>query len=526
MSRRFLRLWLLVTAAALAIQLGGYPLFDADEGRNAEVGREMAATNDYVMPRLDALPYLDKPVLYFAAEAAAMEVLGPTETAARLPAYLFTLMTAAVVFWFARRLWGEDDAYVAAIAFLAMPLTLAFARTVIFDSALTFFIVVATVAFFLAVEERPRWNLLAWTAIGFGVLTKGPVAILLPLLVAIPFAIRRKRFGALWSGLPLMLVVVAPWVWAVSREIPDFLRYVVVTETAQRLTTGALKRTGPPWYFIPYVIGGALPWSFAAASAWRRERSEDRETTRGAMLFVALWIVLPFVFFSLSQSKRPQYVLPLMPAIALAAARATGRNWIRVAAAVFLGLGLAILAVPYVHLKMKPEIAAGAASVSLPLGLAFLAGSAAPLFRRRDFAVAALTIPILAIPIAANPLMNAIGVRRSAKAFVTQLAPHAAGGTRVVAVESFTGSLAFYLRKPVTLVSPDGSELTSNYILRHYERFAGNPFSTLQRPEALRLERGTVYVLRNDDAAGRAAFETRGAIRIAEGAHHVAYTIR
>ena len=97
-----LRLWLLLAAAALFVNLGSPPLFDADEGRNAEVGREMAATNDYVMPRIDGMPYLDKPIVYFAAEAAAMEVLGPTEFAARLPAALFTLLTAVVVFWFAK----------------------------------------------------------------------------------------------------------------------------------------------------------------------------------------------------------------------------------------------------------------------------------------------------------------------------------------------------------------------------------------------------------------------------------------
>src|SRR6185295_2974242 len=106
---RILRIWLAAVVIALAIHLGGFPLLDADEGRNAEVAREMAATNDYVMPRLDGLPYLDKPVVYFAAEAAAMEVLGPTEVAARLPAFLFTLATAAVVFFFARRLFGEEE---------------------------------------------------------------------------------------------------------------------------------------------------------------------------------------------------------------------------------------------------------------------------------------------------------------------------------------------------------------------------------------------------------------------------------
>src|SRR5215471_14031896 len=120
---RSLTVWAVVAAIALAVQLGGWPLLDADEGRNGEVGREMAATNDYVMPRLDALPYVDKPIVYFAAEAAVIEILGPTETAARLPALLFTLLTAALVAWFARRVWGADEAWLSAFVLLSMPLT-------------------------------------------------------------------------------------------------------------------------------------------------------------------------------------------------------------------------------------------------------------------------------------------------------------------------------------------------------------------------------------------------------------------
>src|SRR6266852_4906645 len=129
-ERSLLIAWSVVAAIAIAWQLGGYPVLDADEGRNAEVGREMAATNDYVMPRLDGLPYLDKPIVYFAAEAATMEIAGPTEFAARFPSWLFTIATALLLSWFASRpspgasrhpLPGGEGP-MTAIIFLSMPL--------------------------------------------------------------------------------------------------------------------------------------------------------------------------------------------------------------------------------------------------------------------------------------------------------------------------------------------------------------------------------------------------------------------
>src|SRR5262249_37061803 len=210
MVSRSLTAWAIVAAIAIGIGLGAYPLLDADEGRNGEVGREMAATNDYIMPRLDGMPYLDKPIVYFAAEAAVMELTGPTEVAARFPAWLFTVATALLLAWFARR--TGIDARVTAILFLSMPLTIAFARTVIFDSALSFFITAALIAFYL---ERPT---LAWAAMAFGVITKGPVALALPLMVAVPFAIWRKRGRMLISiaGVILFVAIIAPWVWAIS----------------------------------------------------------------------------------------------------------------------------------------------------------------------------------------------------------------------------------------------------------------------------------------------------------------------
>ena len=521
-----LKIWLLVVVIAIAVHLGGSPLLDADEGRNAEVAREMAETNDYVMPRLNGLPYLDKPVVYFAAEGALMEILGPTELAARLPAYLFTLATAAVLFWFSRKL-GVDP-YVTAIVFLAMPLTVAFARTVIFDSALMFFVVVALVAFHRAIEERSsRWGILAWAAMGFAMITKGPVTFVLVLFVVIPYAWRRKAMGAVFPllGVVLFAAVIAPWVWGVSQVVPEFLRYIVVTETAERMATKALQRTGPPWYFVPYLIGGALPWSIVALFSWRAFRKRD-----DALLFLLLWLLIPFLFFSISQSKRPQYILPLMPAIALLVSRIWGEARTRGAAIVTALFGGVLLVAPlaFHRTKMKPEIAAVADDVALALGVAFVLGGLLALFaKRRELVLVALTIPVIAMPALSDPLMDALGERRSTKSFVAELRPHVKPETEVIGVEAFTGSMAFYLGRPITIVSEDGSELTSNYILRRYEKFATNPASTLKPlpyfDRSLASAESRVYVLRNKDAARRALLESRGWRIVADGAHHVAY---
>jgi 4-amino-4-deoxy-L-arabinose transferase-like glycosyltransferase len=328
--------WLLL-AAALAWGLGAYPLLDPDEGRNAEVAREMMASGDFVLPRLDGLPYLDKPVLFFAADALAQRALGANEAAARLPSLLFALATAALTGWFAGRLFGRRARPIAALAALAAPLPIAFARTVIFDSMLTFFVVLALCAFYLAVEARAArraaaggssglgWTVLAWGAMGLGVLTKGPVALAVPLLAAAPFAIVRRASRAVWHplGFAVLALAVAPWIWAVSLQVPEFLHYALVVETFRRVTTPEMNREGPVWVFLPFLIAGALPWSVLVLAGWRRSvwpRGAGRRLDP-PRLYLLLWIALPLALFSLSHSKRPQYILPLLPAVALLAAK-------------------------------------------------------------------------------------------------------------------------------------------------------------------------------------------------------------
>lgn len=485
--------WLVVALTCMTIGLvfgiSGYPLLDPDEGRNAEVAREMAETNDYAIPRLNSLPYVDKPVVFFAVAAAFIEILGPTELAVRLAPLLFTCLTLTAVWWFAARLYGRTSAWTATIATGTMPLTLAFARTVIFDSALTFFVVTSLIGLYFTIEDdgprAPWWSSLGFLSIGMGLLTKGPIALALPLMIVIPFAIWRRRAKKLLDpvGLLLLVAAVLPWVAVMSRSVPDFLRYVVLTETTGRLFTDELRRTGPFWYFLPIIVAGSLPWSLLVLPAWKSARRELNQPLLQdpRLVFWLLWILVPLVFFSLSQSKRPQYMVPLMPAIGLlvchlwcvGSERARGLRATSVGlTALAVILGLAPLIVGQL-LDVDPDIAAAIGPTSLVLaGATFTSATGIWLLPRRiPIALALLSVPAAAIPLGSTELMKAIGRDRSTRAAADAIADVMQPNTEIVTIDAFPLSMPFYLNRTLTMSTTDGSELTSNYLTRYLDSF-------------------------------------------------------
>lgn len=487
--------------AGLSWNLGGYALLEPDEGRNAEVMREMAADGPWWLPRLNGLPYVDKPVVHFAAGAAALGAFGSTEAAARLPSLLFTLGTLVVVGGFARRTMDREAGWVAAVVTAATPFTLAYARTVILDATLTFFVTAALAAFYLAVDAAERggpagrWSLGGWAAVALGVLTKGPVALAFPLLVALPYAAWRRRPGAVLDprGLLLLLAIVLPWVFAMTTVVPDFLGYVLFVETAQRMGTDALGRSEPWWYFLPILLGAALPWSFLLPGTLRdavRALRERRLDPRA--VFAALWIVLPLVLFSLSRSKRPQYVLPLIPPMALLVALWWRRRPERLAGARVAGVAVAALGVALVALApvapawfdTRDAVRAAIGPTAVLLGtIATVGGAAATVVAARGaWALPALVLPVAAIPFVSTTLMDAIGEDRSSRAVALAVRPFLTAETEVVAVHTYPLSLPFYLDRTLVLVTEDGRELTSNYVVRRHERLRRLPGSPLRSP--------------------------------------------
>ncbi len=519
---------------ALGFDLGGYPLFDPDEGRNAEVAREMAQTNDYILPQLDGLPYLDKPIVYFATAALAMEVLGPTETAARLPAYLFTLATIVVIVWFGTRRWGKDTGWLAGLALATMPLVLAYARTTIMDSALAFCTTLAILAFW---DERP---VLAWAAIGLGAITKGPLAILVPLMTLIGYAVLTRRsmrqFFPL-AGIGVFAAIALPWFLAVSHRIPEFPHYVFVRETFERVTTKSFHRTAPFWYYLPIVPLAAFPWIVPALSRLKHWRwawlARTVNPQAQEAMFLACWVLAPLLFFTLNRSKLPQYVLPLMPPLALAAARiltrpaselgggggggvgVARRTYPAIAAVLGLALASLTLWLP-APISLTPAERAAIPPTALALGVALL-GSAAlvwyagrPAYPRPALTVMGYALVMVALPLVSGRLLDAVGEDRSAVRLARVI--QNSGTNDVVAIAAFPTSLPFYLRHPIPVATATGRELTSTFIADHHDQMRALPGSPLKPAEYWRervadCRTPTVFVARANDTRVRAQLD-------------------
>lgn len=488
-ARLQLGLIALVLLLAASFTLGSRLVFDPDEGRNAETMLEMARSGDFVVPHLDGLPFLDKPLIFFAAGGLSILLLGATETAVRLPALLSTVATLLLVGAFARRWLGRSAGTFAALGFAATPLVLAYAQIVIFDAMLTFWITAAIFAFHRAVEAEagePRfpWAHLAWAAIALGILTKGPVALLVPLAAVGPWAAWRRRFGRLWRrGAPFVLLLpVVPWVWAILERDPEFLRYVLFTETLSRLSSDELNRDAPIWYYLPILLLGGLPWSLVPLAGWRdlREAWRRREPT---VIFLLCWFLVPLLPFSFMHSKRPHYILPILPALVLLAvwiwsrrdgdrplpgARAAGIVW---GALGLLSLAVGVGAAPTFLDKLDlfgprevGRVLLGVGAVWLVAGLLAWVGRRSP-----RVALLAFSLPLFALSALSAPLVAEVGRDRSAHALAREIATANPPGIEVVGIETMPPSLAFYLGRTITLASADGGPLRSNYLLRRYQ---------------------------------------------------------
>ncbi len=329
-----------VVAVALAASLllaGSYPLVDPDEGRNAEVAREMLETGDLVIPRLAGMPYLDKPPALFWAAAVAIHGLGPTPLAARLPAALAAALTLLVMAQLAARAGGAGFALRAVALAAVAPLFAVLSAYVIFDMPLTLCVAVVWTALAREMIDGParRRRAAMFLGVALGILIKGPVMLAWALggSLGAALALGRRdplRWLAWWPGWLGVLALAGGWFALASARHPEYARYAFLEESWERLTSGSFRRE-QPWWFVPAVlVGGSLPWSLA--TPWLALRhgpaAQERAALPGGSITarVALgFLLFAAVFFSLSRSKLVTYLLPAIPPLAWLAAAAWTR---------------------------------------------------------------------------------------------------------------------------------------------------------------------------------------------------------
>ena len=307
--------------------LGGLPLIDPDEGRYAEIPREMLEQGDFITPTLNYVKYFEKPPLLYWLNAASLKLSGLTEQAARFPSALCGLMTILATYIIARRLYGRRTALIAALILGTSAGFVLQSRIILTDMLLTFCLTAALGAFIIASQrEGRRSNPLAWYAFylfsALAVLAKGLIGIVFPAGIIFFYLLLGGRWRLLKemrlpSGLILFLAVAAPWFVAVSLRNPGFARFFFIHEHFERFTSTVHGRYQPFWFFVPVLAATMLPWSFfipsAITRAWRdRHRDESK-----AGLYLLVWTVLIFLFFSKSNSKLVPYILPIFPPLAI-----------------------------------------------------------------------------------------------------------------------------------------------------------------------------------------------------------------
>jgi len=484
---------LVLVALPFLYRLGAWPLTEPDEGRNAEVAREMLQLGSWSVPQFNHLPYLDKPVLLFWTMAGAYRLVGVNEFAARLPSAIAAITTVVLTFAIARALLGTRHAIVAATSLATAPLVLVFGRAAIFDMLLT---ALVTAAFFALLQAHRtgdiwRWWPLAGTTMALAVLCKGPVGIAVPLLAwfagrsaLAPAPRKGNAAAAAVFAAALGATIVLPWLVLVQRNQPGFLQYAVIDETLLRVTSSETFHRGGPLYYYAGVLAWAdgvwgvllLALIPALVRRWRAGGTDD-----AAIAFAARAAGAIVIFFTLSASKRPQYILPALVPLAILIAAGAAAAPRRVATVIRL-LGVTatvagIVGVTVAYVGFTP--ADGPLRVITPrviavAGLVFAGwGALTAVVARR--APAALACAAVLGPLLGLLLLTPLAVYAESRSS-RDIAEHVPPNTTVVCLETFRTSLPFYLGHPVVLVTRNAHELTSQYAKTMRKRLMGSEY--------------------------------------------------
>jgi 4-amino-4-deoxy-L-arabinose transferase-like glycosyltransferase len=325
-ARKDILLLFAMFGVSFFLLLGRFPLVEPDETRYAEIPREMLERCDFITPFLNYVKYFEKPPLHYWVNALSMSLFGQNEFAARFPGTLMGLLTVVLTYHAGRKLFDRRTGLLSAIILGTSVGFFAQARLNITDMTLTCTLSAALAFFIVAArDDEPHKGLyyhLAYVSAALAVLAKGLIGIVFPGAIVFLFLLLTRRWRLLKemrlaTGIPLFLAVAAPWFVLASMKNPEFARFFFIHEHFERFTSKVHGRYQPLWYFVPVLAGTMIPWSLFIPAGLRnswRERATGGGRTR---LYLAIWAVFIFLFFSKSNSKLIPYLLPLCPALAL-----------------------------------------------------------------------------------------------------------------------------------------------------------------------------------------------------------------
>jgi 4-amino-4-deoxy-L-arabinose transferase-like glycosyltransferase len=445
-----------------------------DEGRYAEIPREMVASGDWLTPRLNEFKYFEKPALQYWATAAGYKLFGESEWTARLWPALTGFLSVLLAGWTGRRLWGPLAGHLAAAILASSLLFVVLGHLITLDMGLSFFLQLAWTAFLFAQnDERSvsrRWMLLAWGAAALAVLSKGLVALVLLGAALVGYTLLNrdlwpwKRLAPL-PGLLLFLLIAAPWFVAVSLANPEFPQFFFIHEHFERFLSTVHRRDEPGWYFFAVYALGALPWSLLLVHTLLKSWSQGTAGRFSADRFLLVWILSSFAFFSVSSSKMAPYILPVFPALALLGGRhianLSRRAWlIHLTLLALLAVAALAVAPRVLHLageSFSLEMLQGVLDWLTGAAAVSLASILAALFlvwrQRNGAAVAMLAIGGLLSTSAGLLGHDHLAPYNSTRGLAAQAQPRLKPGVPFYSVSDYEQTLPFYIKRTLTMVT-------------------------------------------------------------------------
>lgn len=325
MSTRWaLPLLLGLVALAYLLPLGTHGLWIPDETRYAQISQNMLLSGNWVSPHFMNVRYFEKPVAGYWMIAIGQALFGQNLFGVRFASALSTALSVLLCYLIARRMWNEPrKSFACALLYMSLTVIAGQAGYANLDPQFTFWVNLSLVALWFAVDSTSRGQrLIAWAvlglACGMGFMTKGFLAWLLPVLIALPWMLWQKRWRELLVYGPVAIVVAVvvslPWALAVHAQEPDYWRFFFWHEHIRRFAGEDAQHDAPWWYYLPLLVGFSLPWVALLPPALKQAWQTRRQTN---IAFLLLWLWMPLIFFSLSKGKLPAYILPCLLPLAL-----------------------------------------------------------------------------------------------------------------------------------------------------------------------------------------------------------------